>query len=145
MYFYVTFVFSVAAFVAEADVVTPADSSPVTGNSTLCGTVEGCFVTLVRRPFVSRTAPNLNSSALTSFISTGRGLLRDTGAPAGARAAHIRWVPRAHPGALVSPWIQWVSRVRPRANQADLVCFENSCPRCPMWVNEHYTCIYAEI
>lgn len=98
MYFYVTFVFSVAAFVAEADVVTPADSSPVTGNSTLCGTVEGCFVTLVRRPFVSRTAPNLNSSALTSFISTGRGLLRDTGAPAGARAG-------AHP--MGSPCASW--------------------------------------
>lgn len=47
VYFYVTFIFAVTFFLTEADVVTPADFNPATGNNTLCSTLTSCYVALV--------------------------------------------------------------------------------------------------
>ena len=57
VYFYVTYVVSLAFFLADADVVTPPDVNPATGNNTLCGTLDNCYVALVSaRPGPAGTA-----------------------------------------------------------------------------------------
>ena len=48
IYFYVTYVFAILFYIEEDTLSTPNDTNPTTGNSTLCATITGCYLTLTR-------------------------------------------------------------------------------------------------
>ena len=47
-YFYITYVFAVIFWMEETNLVTPVDTNPTTGNNTLCDTLTGCYITMLR-------------------------------------------------------------------------------------------------
>ena len=49
IYFYVTYIFAAIFYIEDANwIVTPNDVNPTTGNNTLCGTLTGCYLTMLR-------------------------------------------------------------------------------------------------
>ena len=49
IYFYVTYIFAAIFYIEDRDrIVTPNDTNPTTGNNTLCGTLTGCYLTMLR-------------------------------------------------------------------------------------------------
>ena len=49
IYFYVTYIFAAIFYIEDRTrIVTPSDVNPTTGNNTLCGTLTGCYLTMLR-------------------------------------------------------------------------------------------------
>ena len=55
MFFYITYVFGMVFWIEANGTVTPADTSPITGNNSLCETLRGCVFTLLRLSFYDGT------------------------------------------------------------------------------------------
>ena len=75
IFFYVTYVFAMVFWIEDRNLVTPNDTSPITGNNTVCGTLMGCTITLMRLSFYDGTGFDYLSEVIASRSPILTGLL----------------------------------------------------------------------
>ena len=73
IFLFTTYVFAMVFWIEDRSVVTPNDVSPITGNNTVCGTLMGCTITLLRLSFYDGTGFDFLGEVIAtrSFLHTG--------------------------------------------------------------------------